>query len=128
MQSRTISKEAVLGILLCGCYSLFYVFVVALNDYSSYRFFSIFVYIQFFYTIFSWHRITNIWIDAYILFIVALYAFTLGHAFLDLFNAVEDRFSLIESWSVSDAQYIECEFYALLFISLRCHFTASSRA
>ena len=116
MQSRTISKEAIFGILICFCYSLFYIFVVALNGYSGYRFFSIFVYVQFFYTIFSWHRITHIWIDAYILFIVALYVFTLGHAFLDLFNAVEDRFSLIESWSVSDAQYIECEFYALLFI------------
>lgn len=111
------------GIVIFLIYSIYYLFSLAFDFNESYKIFSIFVYLQLFYTLLSWKKIVQTYFDSYLLFTIALYAFSLGHSFLDLFGAVEEKFSLIKSWNISPAKYLYAEYLSLILL-LSFHFGA----
>lgn len=119
------NKILVNGFLIWLLYTIVYCILLFFDVNQSYRYFSICVYAQFLYTILSWHKIAKCWLDSYIVFTIALYVFTLGHGFLDLFDAVTERFNLILSWGITPQQYLNAEYVALVFI-LAFHFGAVS--
>lgn len=110
------NRVLVSSFLIWLLYTIIYCILLLFDFNNSYRYFSICVYIQFIYTIFSWHKVTKGWLDSYVVFTVALYVFTLGHGFLDLFDAVTERFSLILSWGITEQQYLNAEYISLVFI------------
>lgn len=113
------------GIIIWLLYTIVYCLLLAFEVKEPYRYFSICVYIQFIYTLFSWHKCTKCWFDSYIVFSISLYVFTLGHSFLDLFGAVTERFDLIRSFGIKEFQYLNAEYISLVFI-LWFHFGAIS--
>lgn len=117
------TNEIKKGILIWLLYTILYVILCLFEVEKPFLYFSFFVYLQFIYTILCWHRLTRCWLDSYIIFIIALYAFTLGHAFLDPFDAVTDKFNLITSWNITPYQYLQAEYISLVFL-LWFHFGA----
>lgn len=111
------------GLFIFFLYTTYYIFSQIFNIDEPHWYFSIFIYVQFIYVFLSWKKITSSKFDSYILFTIALYVFSLGHGFLDLFNGVKERFSLIESWGVSMSNYINTEYITLTFV-LFFHFGA----
>lgn len=116
-------SEYSVGLMIFLSYTIFYMISLGMGVAGVYKYFSIFVYMQFIYTFFSWKKVALTYFDSYLLFVIALYVFTLGHSFLDLFDSVNERFSLIKSWNVTSEQYFRAEYLSLLFL-LTFHFGA----
>ena len=111
------------GILIFLSYTIYFIFAYAFSFENAYKWFSIFIYFQIIYVFLSWKRITLSFFDSYILFSIAIYIFSLGHAFLDLFNGVSTRYSLIESWGIKKEDYFSAEYITAVFL-LFMHFGA----
>lgn len=122
-----MSKNNILehGFYIWFLYTIIYCLLLLLDINQPSRYFSISVYIQLIYTFVTWHKVAKCWFDSYMVFTLALYIFTLGHAFLDLFGAVTERFDLIRSWGINEVQYLKAEYISLVFI-LWFHFGAIS--
>lgn len=117
------NKVYLIGIGIFILYTIYFLFSNVFDIEQAYRGFSIFVYIQVLYVFFSWKKLTSSYFDAYILFSIAIYVFSLGQVFLDIFNAVSPRFSLIETWNISPDLYYYSE-YLILFFLLCMHLGA----
>lgn len=97
-------------------YTVYYLLSSGSGLDNAYKLFSVFVYIQFAYVWYSWNKVISRGFDSYFVFSVALYVFSIGHGFLDLFGAVSTRFSLIESWGITIENYYYTEYITLSFL------------
>lgn len=104
------------GILLFIAYSLIFVYVENTGKWDLFRFLGVFSYIQFAYTIISWHKITKGWYDGYIVFTIAFYLFSLGQSFLELIGSVDENFSLILKFGIRPKSYFEGVYLSLSFL------------
>ena len=71
-----------LGIIILFCYSIVYFFNLKVSS-DSIHVLGVWAFVQFCYSIYSWHKIHNVWFDAYLIFTIALYAFMLGQPILE---------------------------------------------
>ncbi len=105
-----------IGIVLLIIYWISYIILDTTSIYNAYKYVGILAYIQLFYILWSWKRLTNSMFDAYTLFMFALIVFSLGQAFLEPFNLVSERFSLLTKFNVDKETYFKCEYIVLLFL------------
>lgn len=75
-----------------------------------------FAIVQLIYTLWSWHYCERSWINAYTVFILALYAFNLGQPMLEVFNVDIVKRSLVRgAYGVEINTFYRATFVSLLF-------------
>lgn len=112
-----------IGILLFFVYSLCYFNIPITAGKDIIIVLGIFSLIQLAYIFWSWHKLTENVFDAYVLFIVACYAFNLAQPILEVFNATAESKSILTHYKIEVSVYSEATYLSLCFI-LAFHFGA----
>lgn len=108
-------KYIIVGLVLTLIYT-FYFFNLGNNDVIEIKTLGFFALIQFFYIYWSWFKLTGSKLDAYIIFMVACYAFNLGQPILELFDSVAIERSIILHFHWPLKVYCEASYISILFI------------
>ncbi len=103
------------GILLFIIYAIYY------GNISQYTLHTlcvlgVFSLIQLIFILTSWYKLTKSFFDAYIIFIVACYAFNLSQPILEIFDAVSPARSIITHYEYQLDMYCQATFISLYFI------------
>lgn len=103
-----------LGIIILFCYSIVYFFNPKVSS-DSIHVLGVWAFVQFCYSIYSWHKIHNVWFDAYLIFTIALYAFMLGQPILEgLDLSVSYRRLWNGSFNITSNGYYTATYYSMV--------------
>lgn len=112
----------IIGIILVACYVAYYRLCSAYRL-QELQMLGCYAMLQLFYIVWSWHKLSGSYFDAYILFIVACYCFNLGQPIMEVFGVVPSMRSLIQHYDWPMALYCEGTLVSLAFI-MAFHFGA----
>lgn len=96
--------------------SLYYFHVENNITFTDIKYLGLFSLIELIYIYYSWYKLTGNYLDAYIIFILACYAFNLGQPILEFFDAVSPARSIITHYKVSLNVYGTATFISSYFL------------
>lgn len=113
-----------LGLLLLLAYWMYFYDTKEVPTLDDVRVLGVFAIVQLIYTLWSWHYCEKSWINAYTVFIFALYAFNLGQPILEVFHVDIVKRSLIRgTYGIEMNTFYRATFVSLFF-SLFLHIGA----
>ena len=107
-----INLAGIALLIVCG---LFFSNISTYNL-EALRILGSFALIQLIYILYSWKKLTGSIFDAYIIFIVACFAFNLSQPILEIFNAVSPARSIITHYNYTFDVYCPATFISFYFI------------
>lgn len=107
------TKYSVFLFIIAVCYTVYYVSNNASPNLDDVQVLGMFAITQFVFSIYSWYKLRGTILDAYIIFIVAFYAFNVGQPMLQAFGLMGDFRNLWNDW-LTNFQYFDASFYSML--------------